>query len=249
MLVGLQGSGKTTTAPSWRCSLRKQGQNPLLVAADVYRPAAIHQLQTLGKQLNMPVYSEGTQANPVDIAEHALRQRRASTATAPSSSTPPAACISTRRMMHELVQIKARVQPDRSPAGGRRHDRPGRGARGRRVQRAGRHHRPDHDQVDGDARGGAALSVRAVTGVPIKFMGTGEKTDALEPFYPDRLASRILGMGDVMTLIERAQAEYDEDAGQGDGEEAPHGHLRPGGLPQPAAAWSRSSARCSRCWR
>ena len=91
-------------------------------------------------------------------------------------------------------------------------------------------------KMDGDARGGAALSVRAVTGVPIKFMGTGEKTDALEPFYPDRLASRILGMGDVLTLIERAQAEYDVDAGQGDGEEAAHGHLRPGGLPEPAAA-------------
>jgi signal recognition particle subunit SRP54 len=210
MLVGLQGSGKTTTVAKLGLQLKRNNLSPLLVAADVYRPAAIHQLETLGKQLNIPVYSEGTKANPVNIAQNALNRAAELRSQTIILDTAGRLHID-ETMMGELVQIKERVQPTEfmllvdAMTG----------------QDAVRVAETFNEQVgitgvvltkvDGDARGGAALSVRTVTGVPIKLMGTGEKTDALEPFFPDRLASRILGMGDVMTLIERAQSEYDMD--------------------------------------
>ena len=210
MLVGLQGSGKTTTVAKLGLQLKRNNLSPLLVAADVYRPAAIHQLETLGKQLNIPVYSEGTKANPVNIAQNALNRAAELRSQTIILDTAGRLHID-ETMMGELVQIKERLQPTEvllvvdAMTG----------------QDAVRVAETFNEQVgitgvvltkvDGDARGGAALSVRTVTGVPIKLMGTGEKTDALEPFFPDRLASRILGMGDVMTLIERAQSEYDMD--------------------------------------
>ncbi len=210
MLVGLQGSGKTTTAAKLANYLRKQGQRPLLVAADMYRPAAVHQLQTLGRQLTVPVYSEPMGANPVDITVHSLNYAREQAATVVILDTAGRLNID-ERMMNEVINIRNRVQP-------REVLLVADAMTGQEAVRVA----DDFNKavsltgmiltkMEGDARGGAALSIRAVTGVPIKFMGVGEKTDALEPFYPDRLASRILGMGDVLSLIERAQETIDQE--------------------------------------
>ena len=210
MMVGLQGSGKTTTAAKLALQLRRAGQNPLLVAADMYRPAAVEQLQTLGKQLNIPVYSEAQGANPVNIAANGVRQGQANNHNTVILDTAGRLHID-EMMMNEVATIKARLHPtevllvvDAMT--------------GQDAVRAAQEFNEKVGvtgliltKMDGDTRGGAALSVREVTGVPIKFVGTGEKVDALEPFYPDRVASRILGMGDILTLVERAQAEYDED--------------------------------------
>jgi signal recognition particle subunit SRP54 len=209
MLVGLQGSGKTTHAAKLAVHLRKEGRNPLLVAADVYRPAAITQLHTLGKQVNIPVYDEGTSANPVDIATNALKFARERGYNPLLIDTAGRLQID-ERLMQELVNIREKVHPTEILLV----------ADAMTGQEAVGVAQTFHDRVgatgliltkmDGDARGGAALSIRAVTGVPIKFIGTGEKLDALEPFYPQRLASRILGMGDVLSLIERAQSQTTE---------------------------------------
>jgi signal recognition particle subunit SRP54 len=210
MLVGLQGSGKTTTAAKLANYLRKQGQRPIMVAADMYRPAAVHQLQTLGKQISIPVYAEPKGADPVNIAINSLSYARDQAATVVILDTAGRLNID-ERMMNEVTTIRARVQPREvlliADA-----------MTGQEAVRVA----DDFNKavgltgmiltkMDGDARGGAALSIRSVTGVPIKFMAVGEKTDALEPFYPDRLASRILGMGDVISLIERAQETIDEE--------------------------------------
>jgi signal recognition particle subunit SRP54 len=210
MLVGLQGSGKTTTAAKLANFLRKQGQRPIMVAADIYRPAAVHQLQTLGKQISIPVYAEPKGADPVNIAVNSLSYARDQAATVVILDTAGRLNID-ERMMNEVTTIRARVQPREvlliADA-----------MTGQEAVRVA----DDFNKavgltgmiltkMDGDARGGAALSIRSVTGVPIKFMAVGEKTDALEPFYPDRLASRILGMGDVMSLIERAQETIDQE--------------------------------------
>ena len=210
MLVGLQGSGKTTTAAKLALYLRKAGQRPMLVAADVYRPAAIDQLVSLGKQLDVPVYEEGSEADPLDIAQHGLRQAREQGCTVVLLDTAGRLHID-EVMMRELTRIKERLTP---------HEvllvvdaMTGQDA----VRAAGEFHKQVGitglvlSKMDGDARGGAALSVRAITGIPVKFMGVGEKPDALEPFHPDRLASRILGMGDMLTLIERAQQNIDQE--------------------------------------
>ncbi len=210
MMVGLQGSGKTTTAAKLALQLRKAGQNPLLVAADVYRPAAIQQLQTLGKQLNVPVYAEPPGTDPVNIAVNGVRQAQAQNNNTVILDTAGRLHID-EVMMQEVANIKSRLHPtevllvvdamtgqDAVRAASEFNEKVG--ITGLIMTK-----------MDGDTRGGAALSVREVTGVPIKFMGTGEKPDALEPFYPDRLASRILGMGDVLTLIEKAQQDYDAD--------------------------------------
>ncbi|HKP54752.1 MAG TPA: signal recognition particle protein [Chloroflexia bacterium] len=211
MMVGLQGSGKTTTAAKLALQLRRAGQNPLLVAADMYRPAAVHQLQTLGKQLNIPVYSEPQGANPVNIAVNGVRQGQVGNHQTVILDTAGRLHID-EMMMQEVATIKSRLHPteillvvdamtgqDAVRAASEFNEKVG--VTGLILTK-----------MDGDTRGGAALSVREVTGVPIKFIGTGEKTDALEPFYPDRVASRILGMGDVLTLIEKAQAEYDVES-------------------------------------
>jgi signal recognition particle subunit SRP54 len=212
LLNGLQGAGKTTLAAKLALHLRKKGKRPLLVAADVYRPAAITQLESLGKQLNIPVHSEGTQASPPDIARNAVQRARNEGLNYVIVDTAGRLQIDDRLMV-ELEQIDQAVHPSEkllvvdSMIGQEA------------VKVAEEFHRRVGltgvvmTKVDGDARGGAALSVRAVTGVPIKFLSTGEKVaeDTLEPFHPERLASRILGMGDMLSLIERAEQIYDED--------------------------------------
>ncbi|MFO7275220.1 MAG: signal recognition particle protein, partial [Bacillota bacterium] len=208
MLCGLQGSGKTTHAAKLALKLKKEGKKPLLVAADVYRPAAIKQLEVLGEQAGVPVYSEGDQVSPVDIAQRAVEYAARERLDVVIVDTAGRLTID-EELMEELRQIKARIQP---------HDTLlvldamiGQDA----VTTAEHFHgKLGIDGViltklDGDTRGGAALSVREVTGRPIKFVGVGEKLDALEPFHPDRMASRILGMGDVLTLIEKAQEQVD----------------------------------------
>ena len=212
MLVGLQGAGKTTMAAKLALHLRKQGRRPLLVAADVYRPAAIDQLQTLGKQLDIPVYAEGTQANPVDIARHGVKQGVNSGATVVIIDTAGRLNID-EMMMDEIRGIKTAVNPIETLLVAD-------AMTGQEAVRVATDFNNAVNltglimtKIDGDARGGAAISMREVTNVPIKFLGTGEKLSAIEVFHPDRLSNRILGMGDVMTLIEKAQTEmYQEEA-------------------------------------
>ncbi len=212
LLVGLQGAGKTTLAAKLALYLRKKSKRPLLVAADVYRPAAIAQLESLGKQLNIPVHSEGTQASPPDIARNALARARAEGANYLIIDTAGRLQID-EPLMVELERIVAETSPAEKllvvdSMIGQEAVRVA-DEFNRRIGVTG----VVMTKVDGDARGGAALSVRAVTGVPIKFLSSGEKVEVgtLEVFHPDRLASRILGMGDVLSLIERAEQVYDED--------------------------------------
>lgn len=212
MMCGLQGTGKTTTVGKLALALRqmKPPQRPLLVAADIYRPAAIDQLQTLGQQLNIPVYSEGTQVSPPVIARNAIEHARKNSNTVIIIDTAGRLQID-EPLMAELQQIKNEVQPHEillvvDAMSGQESVNVAMEFN-RRVGITGL----VVTKMDGDARGGSALSVRAVTGVPIKYMGMGEKLDALEQFYPDRIASRILGMGDILTLIERAQSVFDDE--------------------------------------
>ena len=210
MLVGLQGSGKTTTAAKLALRLRKNGQRPLLVAADTYRPAAIKQLEVLGKQLDIPVHSEGNKIPPPKICANAVKRAREAAYTVVILDTAGRLHIDDA-MMHELEQVKAQTNPQEvllvvDAMTGQDAVRVA-DEFNKRVGITGL----ILTKVDGDARGGAAISVRAVTGVPIKFLGVGEKTDALEVFHPDRLASRILGMGDVLTAIEKAQEVMDRE--------------------------------------
>ncbi|AEH48614.1 signal recognition particle protein [Parageobacillus thermoglucosidasius] len=211
MMVGLQGAGKTTTTGKLANLLRKRyNRNPMLVAADIYRPAAIKQLETLGKQLNMPVFSLGDQVSPVEIAKQAIEKAKEEHYDYVLIDTAGRLHID-ETLMDELKQMKEIAKPDEiflvvdAMTG----------------QDAVNVAQSFHEQLgitgviltklDGDTRGGAALSIRAVTNTPIKFVGMGEKLDALEPFHPERMASRILGMGDVLTLIEKAQAAVDEE--------------------------------------
>lgn len=222
LLVGLQGSGKTTTAAKLALHLRKGGDRPLLVAADVYRPAAVQQLETLGKQLDIPVYSEGTSGKPVDICLRAMKRARELGATFVLFDTAGRLHIDDA-MMGEVAEIRQRVQPTDVLLV----------ADAMTGQDAVRVAEEFHaklgltglvlTKMDGDARGGAALSIKQVTGVPIKFIGVGEKADALEPFYPDRLASRILGMGDVLSLIEKAQETFDKNQAEAMQKKIKHG--------------------------
>jgi signal recognition particle subunit SRP54 len=210
MLVGLQGSGKTTASAKLANLLRKQGRSPLLVACDVYRPAAIDQLEALGRQLEVPVYrGEGT--DPVAIAREGVKEAIARMRDVVIVDTAGRLHVD-EEMMAEAAAIRQAIKPDQVlmviDA------MTGQDAVNAAAAFA---ERVDFDGVvvtklDGDARGGAALSVRAVTGKPIKFAGVGEKLDALEPFYPERMAKRILGMGDVVTFIEKAQDTIDADA-------------------------------------
>jgi signal recognition particle subunit SRP54 len=209
LLVGLQGSGKTTTAVKLAVHLKHVGQRPLLVAADTRRPAAIEQLRLLGEQNDIPVYSEDTNTTPPMICQHALEQARDRGLTWVIVDTQGRLHID-EAMMHELAEMKSALNPSEVLLT----------ADAMIGQDAVRVAQDFHGRVgltgliltkmDGDARGGAALSIRLVTGVPIKYLGTGEKTDALEVFHPDRLASRILGMGDMLTFIERAEKAYDQ---------------------------------------
>ncbi|MDP4083009.1 MAG: signal recognition particle protein [Bacillota bacterium] len=211
MMVGLQGAGKTTTSGKLANLLRKKyNRNPMLVAADIYRPAAIKQLETLGKQLSMPVFSLGDKISPVEIANQAIVKAKEDHNDYVLIDTAGRLHVD-EALMQELKDIKELTKPNEiflvvdAMTG----------------QDAVNVAQSFNEQLgltgvvltklDGDTRGGAALSIRAVTQTPIKFVGLGEKMDALEPFHPERMASRILGMGDVLTLIEKAQANVDEE--------------------------------------
>ncbi len=208
MLVGLQGAGKTTNGAKLAAYMRKQGKRPLLVACDIYRPAAIKQLETVGKQLDIPVFQMGT-ANPVDIAKAAVEHAKKHGNDLVFLDTAGRLHID-EELMQELCNIRDEVKPaeillvvdamtgqDAVNAANAFND--ALGVTGVMLTK-----------LDGDARGGAALSIKASTGKPIKFIGVGEKLDQIEPFYPDRMASRILGMGDMLTLIEKAEQSFDE---------------------------------------
>ncbi|HEY3298725.1 MAG TPA: signal recognition particle protein [Armatimonadota bacterium] len=209
MLAGLQGAGKTTTAGKLANLLRKQGRKPLLVAADIYRPAAIKQLQVLGEQLNIPVFTLGDRQDPVSIAKAALGSAASNGNDVVILDTAGRLHID-EQLMAELTQIKSAVSPNeillvvdamtgQDAVNVAQQFNSALEVNGFIVTK-----------LDSDARGGAALSIKAVTGKPIKFAGIGEKLDALEPFYPERMASRILGMGDVLSLIEKAEAAVDQ---------------------------------------
>ena len=214
MMVGLQGAGKTTTAGKLASFLAKhENKRPLLVAADVYRPAAIDQLQTLGKQLNYPVFSLGTDVNPVEIAKQAIERATIDGRDLVIIDTAGRLHID-EALMEELQNIKAVANPNEIllvvDA-----------MTGQDAVNVAETFNERLDitgviltKLDGDTRGGAALSIRSVTGKPIKFSGRGEKLEDFEIFYPERMASRILGMGDIMTLIEKAQQDFDEAKAQ-----------------------------------
>ena len=209
MLVGLQGSGKTTTAAKLAAYLRKQGRHPYLVPADIHRPAAVEQLKRLAAQVNVPIYPTDSGQTPEKICVDALSQAGKKGADVLIMDTAGRLHID-ERLMEELVRIKEKVRPAEillvADA-----------MTGQDAVNVAREFNEKLDisgvilsKMEGDARGGAALSIKAVTQRPIKFIGVGEKVDALEPFHPNRMASQILGMGDVLTLIEKAQEDFDE---------------------------------------
>lgn len=209
LMCGLQGSGKTTTSAKLAYNLLKKNKRPLLVACDIYRPAAIKQLEVVGQKVGVPVFTMGDKVNPVDIAKAAIEHGRKNNNDVIIIDTAGRLHID-EDLMEELTRIKESVKPheillvvDAMT--------------GQDAVNVAETFNTKLDitgvvltKLDGDTRGGAALSIRAVTNKPIKFVGMGEKLDQLEPFYPDRMASRILGMGDVLSLIERAQATIDE---------------------------------------
>lgn len=208
LMAGLQGTGKTTATAKLALYLKKHKKSCLMVATDVYRPAAIDQLVTLGKQIDVPVFELGNQANPIEIARQGVEKAKEMQVDTVIIDTAGRLQID-EEMMTELAQIKKTVEPDEillvvdAMTG----------------QEAANLTRTFHNvigvtgailtKMDGDSRGGAALSVRTISGQPIKFIGVGEKVEALEPFYPERMASRILNMGDILTLVEKAQEEID----------------------------------------
>ena len=208
MLVGLQGAGKTTNGAKLAGYMKKQGKRPLLAACDIYRPAAIKQLETVGAQLDVPVFQMG-QTNPVDIAKAAIEHAKKHGNDIVFLDTAGRLHIDAE-LMAELKNIKAAVEPaeillvvdamtGQDAVNAANAFDEALGITGVMLSK-----------LDGDARGGAALSIRAATGKPIKFIGTGEKLDMIEPFHPDRMASRILGMGDMLTLIEKAEQSFDQ---------------------------------------
>ncbi len=209
MMVGLQGAGKTTTAAKLAAHLRRQGQNSLLVAADLKRAAAVQQLESLGKQMTIPVYSDKGASDAVNVASAGVEQGKELGSQWVIVDTGGRMHVD-EEMMEELEEVHGRISPDEVILV--LDAMTGQDA----VQAAEEFHRRVPltgiimTKLDGDARGGAALSVTKVTGVPIKFLGMGERVDALDPFYPDRLASRILGMGDVLSLVEKAQQVVDK---------------------------------------
>ena len=210
MMAGLQGSGKTTMSAKLADMLRKKGKKPLMVACDVYRPAAIDQLEVLGKQLNIPVFSDKESKDVVDIANRALKEANSKLNDVVIVDTAGRLHVD-EELMDELRRLKASIKPHEillvvdSMTG----------------QDAVNVAQSFNEQLeidgvaitklDGDTRGGAALSVKAITGKPIKFSGTGEKLNDIEVFHPDRMAKRILGMGDVLSLIEKAEEAFDEE--------------------------------------
>ncbi len=209
MMCGLQGSGKTTHTGKLSLMYKKQGKHPLMVACDVYRPAAIKQLQTLGEQIDVPVFTMGDKISPVEIAKAAIEHAKKHGNDMVFLDTAGRLQID-EVLMNELKNIKEAVRPDEILLVVN-------SMIGQESVNVSETFNNLLDitgviltMLDGDTRGGAALSIRCVTGKPIKFIGTGEKMDAIEPFHPDRMASRILGMGDVLSLIEKAEQAYDQ---------------------------------------
>lgn len=211
LIAGLQGSGKTTFSAKLAKHLKsKRGRNPLLVAGDVYRPAAIEQLKVLGAQIEVPVYTEEGSRNPVEIARNAIREAKKSGHDLVIIDTAGRLAVD-QEMMNEIAAVKNAVSP---------HETlfvvdsmTGQDAVNTAFEF---NERIDYDGVvltklDGDTRGGAALSIRSVVNKPVKFVSTGEKMDAMDIFYPERMADRILGMGDIVSLVEKAQEQYDEE--------------------------------------
>ncbi len=208
LMAGLQGTGKTTATAKLALYLRKEKRSCLMVATDIYRPAAIDQLITLGQQIDVPVFELGSEANPVDIARQGVEKAKEMGLDTVIIDTAGRLQID-ESMMVELARIKDTIKPDDTLLV----------VDAMTGQEAANLTRTFHEQIgitgailtkmDGDTRGGAALSVRQISGQPIKFIGVGEKVEALQPFYPDRMASRILSMGDVLTLVEKAQEEID----------------------------------------
>ena len=192
LMVGLQGTGKTTTCGKLAMYLKKEGKKPMLAACDIYRPAAIDQLEVVGKQVDVPVYTERDNSKAEEIALHAKKEAESRGFNVLIVDTAGRLQID-EELMEELVRVKAAVKPHEILNNKL-------GIDGIIMTK-----------MDGDSRGGAALSAKKVTGKPVKFMGMGEKLDALEPFHPERMASRILGMGDMLSLIEKAQENYDEE--------------------------------------
>ena len=208
MLIGLQGSGKTTTAAKLARMYAKQGQHPLLAAADTYRPAAIEQLKTLGAQLNVPVVGDASM-KPLEICK-AAREEAAARGLTPLILDTAGRLHIDEAMLDEVKAIRGELKPHHILLVVDAMTGQDAVTVAEKFKEAVGIDALVFTKMDGDARGGAALSVREVTGRPIAFIGVGEKTDALEPFHPDRLASRILGMGDVLTLVEKAQAAVDQ---------------------------------------
>lgn len=209
LMVGLQGAGKTTACAKLAKLLEQQGRRPLLAACDIYRPAAIKQLQVLGERLNVPVFTMGNQMNPVDIARGALQYAQTQGRDYVIVDTAGRLHIN-EELMDELKNIKSSVKPHEILLAVDAMTGQDAVTVAEAFDQALGVDGVILTKMDGDARGGAALSIRAVTGKPIKFTGQGEKLDGLEPFHPDRMASRILGMGDVLSLIEKAQQTIDE---------------------------------------
>ena len=211
LMSGLQGSGKTTFSGKLANLLKsKKNKKPLLVACDVYRPAAIEQLRVVGEQVGVPVYMELESKNPVEIAQHAIQHAKAKGNDVVIVDTAGRLAID-EQMMQEIAVIKAAIEPEETLFVVD-------SMTGQDAVNTARefNQRLDFDGVvltklDGDTRGGAALSIRTVVDKPIKFVGTGEKMDALDVFHPERMADRILGMGDIVSLVERAQEQYDEE--------------------------------------
>ncbi len=211
LMSGLQGSGKTTFSGKLANYIRKKGKRPLLVACDVYRPAAIDQLETLGKQLDIAVFSERENKNPVSIALNAIAHAKQHGFTAVIVDTAGRLAID-EQMMQEIANVKKAINPQETlfvvdAMTGQDAVNTAK-AFNARLNIDG----VVLTKLDGDARGGAALSIRSVVDKPIKFIGTGEKMEALDEFHPDRMAGRILGMGDVVSLVEKAQEQFDEKA-------------------------------------
>jgi len=211
MLVGLQGSGKTTVAAKLAKRFRQKGRNGLLIAADVYRPAAVEQLATLGRSIPVEVYFEKSGAGPVDIAARGVEAARDRTLDYAIVDTAGRLHVDAE-MMQELSETKSRIHPHETLLVAD-------GMTGQEAVTIAREFASTVGidgvvltKMDGDERGGAALSIKAVTGTPIRYVGVGEKLDALEVFHPERMASRILGMGDVLTLVEKAQDAFDAKA-------------------------------------
>ena len=210
MLCGLQGSGKTTTCGKLGRLIQQRRQKPMLVAADLQRPAAIQQLQVIGQQLGLPVYADLAAKDPVALCQAAVKQAKAAGVDVLILDTAGRLHVD-EELMAQLTQIDRRVEPDQVYLVVDAMTGQDAVHSAKAFNEALELDGVIMTKLDGDARGGAALSVKAVTGVPIKFVGTGEHLDALEEFHPDRMAGRILGMGDVLTLVEQAQQKFDQD--------------------------------------